>query len=377
MSNYHKADCKVQWFQDDYPGAVMQPNCTCIHTTEGTSWPSYSGGAVAPNYTAHPNMRAKRLDWRAHFPDERSARALENDAGGVETNTLNIVQVELVGTCDPKHRHSWGGAKAGEDYIYWPDAPDWALQEVADFLRDQHKRHGLKLRAPKKFKAYPSSYGANGVRMSQRQWRNFYGVCGHQHVPENVHGDPGDIDIDTILSFAKGNARRKKRTRKPNLPHVNLANVQAAVAGDREAHKSIRRIQRALNSRYKVCLDVNGEYDDMTRAAYKVHQKEIGNPSAYCDGIPGPTDLEDLGHNRFEVTGKTEAKAETTVTEPKKHKKHKAKKPTRIENFTAKYQKDNVLDLDILERAVNHGRHGTVKHVLNDLHDAVARLPKK
>lgn len=205
VSNYHRADRKAQWFEDKYPGAVMDPNCVVLHTTEGTTWPGYSGGAVAPNYTAKPSFAKERLNWRAHFPDERSARALENHAGGVETNTLNVVQVELVGTCDPAHRRTWGSRKAGVDYIYWPDAPDWALRDLGEFLADQHARHGTRLEAPCKFAAYPGSYGTrNGVRMTGREWLNFYGVCGHQHVPENVHGDPGALDIDAVLGFARG-----------------------------------------------------------------------------------------------------------------------------------------------------------------------------
>lgn len=217
MTGYHLADTQAQWFEDDYPGAVMDPNCVVLHTTEGTSWPGYSGGAVAPNYTAQPDMHAKCLRWRQHYPDERSARALENDRGGVETNTLNVVQVELVGTCNPQHRHRWGNLRAGVDYIYWPDAPEWALLDLAHFLVDQHQRHGTKLVTPKPFKAYPGSYGTrNGVRMSQRQWLNFYGICGHQHVPENVHGDPGDLPMDAVLQHAVALAQPgKHKAHKP------------------------------------------------------------------------------------------------------------------------------------------------------------------
>jgi hypothetical protein len=54
------------------------------------------------------------------------------------------------------------------------------------------------------FKAYPGSYGtSNGVRMTGSQWTNFTGHCGHQHVPENLHGDPGAFPIAAILAAAK------------------------------------------------------------------------------------------------------------------------------------------------------------------------------
>ncbi|MBQ1166121.1 hypothetical protein KBZ21_49875, partial [Streptomyces sp. A73] len=71
------------------------------HSTEGTSLPSYGGGGSAPNLTAKPDFKNKRMVWYQHFDFDPSARALVNRAGGVETNTLNVCQVEVVGTCDP------------------------------------------------------------------------------------------------------------------------------------------------------------------------------------------------------------------------------------------------------------------------------------
>ena len=113
-----------------YSGSAMEVNVGVLHTTEGTTLPGYDGGATAPTLTAMPDIKAKKLRWYQHYDIDESARALMNKGGGVETNTANAVQVELVGTCDPKHKASWGKLKAGVDYIYWPDAPDWALAEL-------------------------------------------------------------------------------------------------------------------------------------------------------------------------------------------------------------------------------------------------------
>lgn len=211
MSNYKNADATTQWFQDNYPGATMTLNektmVLCIHTTETTGWPTYSGGASAPTYTGLPPIKLlRRGKWRAHFPDEKSARALQNDSGGVETNTLNVVQLELIGTCDPRNSKSWGGKGvyiAGKDYVYWPNANNRQLKWLARIVADFHKRHGLRLFAPRKFIPYPSSYGQNGVRLTGEQWRKTAGIVGHQHVPENDHGDPGNINIDKVLEFAR------------------------------------------------------------------------------------------------------------------------------------------------------------------------------
>lgn len=241
MSKYARANSTVQWFQDTFPGEPIDPNTVVVHTTEGTSWPGYDDGASAPHYTARPDFARKRLRWRQHFPDEASARALRNEDGGVETNTLNCVQVELVGTCDPKHATKWQGTdrRAGVDYIYWPDAPDWALRELARFLADMHRRHGVKLEAPR-FRAYPDSFGLdNGVRFTFRQWRGFFGVCGHQHVPENTHGDPGNLDMPKVLRMAQSIVAPKPEQPAPldlgnlgpNVTHA-LAYVDKALAGN-------------------------------------------------------------------------------------------------------------------------------------------------
>jgi hypothetical protein len=50
----------------------------------------------------------------------------------------------------------------------------------------------------------PASYGASPARMSFAQWQNFTGWCGHQHVPENDHGDPGSMDFARVIALAKG-----------------------------------------------------------------------------------------------------------------------------------------------------------------------------
>jgi hypothetical protein len=207
MSHFRNAT-KEQWYQDDYPGADMHLThgtmVAALHTTEGMGWPSYRGGSIAPNYTGMPPIGFRRGHWRVHFPDEKSSRALENDPGGVETNTMNVVQFELIGTCDPAHEVSWGKLRAGRDYVYWPKANGRQRRWLARILADMHRRHGLNLHPQVEFKAYPLSYGSdNGVRLTFEQWHKFAGVLGHQHVPENVHGDPGNIAIRSILYWAR------------------------------------------------------------------------------------------------------------------------------------------------------------------------------
>lgn len=207
-ASFPRADAKVQSFASAFRGSPIQPNVVVLHTTEGSSWPSYSGGGSAPHLTAMPDWENKRLIWRQHFPLTMSARALRNDAGGVQTNTVNCVQVELIGTCDPKREGTKG-------WMFWPNAPAWAKDEVADFLAFMHREWALKLQGvpEAKWLPYPKSYGsASGQRLTPAAWSKFYGVCGHQHVPENDHGDPGDIDITGILDLAKSKVAPPKKT---------------------------------------------------------------------------------------------------------------------------------------------------------------------
>jgi hypothetical protein len=187
-------------YQDRYGGDAMEVNVVVLHTTEGRTLPDYNGGADAPNLTAVPDFGAQKLTWHQHFDIDVSSRALVNLAGGVETNTLNVCQVELVGTCDPATHTRWGSAP----HIYWPEAPEWALAEVAKFLAWMHDEHGVPLTGPALWLPYPASYGATTARMTGAAWDAFTGVCGHQHVPENLHGDPGAIDFARLITLAKG-----------------------------------------------------------------------------------------------------------------------------------------------------------------------------
>jgi len=190
---YPLANRTAQNFQDDYPGVLFESiRGVILHTTEGSGWPAYGGGKSAPTLTAKPNYSTKHLEWRHHFPLNRSGRALRNDPGGVLTNTSNVVQVELCGTSD----------KNGPG-MKWFGAPDWALEDLATFLAFMNKEWGVPLVAPHAFLAYPGSYGNSPARMSASEWREFRGVAGHQHVPENSHGDPGALPIGVVLRMAR------------------------------------------------------------------------------------------------------------------------------------------------------------------------------
>lgn len=205
---YPKANATLQYFVKKFPGSTMTPNVVVLHSTEGFDWPSYGGGATAPNMTMKPDFKNKKLLSRQHIPANKSSRALENRPGGVQTNTLNAFQIELTGTCDSRYKKRWGSKVAGVDYIYWPDAPDWALRdlgEVMTWLNKEWPSFPIKDGAPRGWVVYPDSYGLSAKqRMSFAEWNNGRGIVGHQHVPENSHGDPGNMNIKRLIEIIKG-----------------------------------------------------------------------------------------------------------------------------------------------------------------------------
>jgi hypothetical protein len=152
------------------------------HTTETAGFPSYS-----TNYFPHMTVAVVdgRFQARQHIPFNRAARALRNESGGVQTNRTGVKQVEIVTRADIVDEH--GLDPAMED----------GLAEWATWLRAEW---GVPMTCSVTFKSYPSSYGkGNGVRLGFSAWERYAGWCGHQHAPENDHGDPGALDWRRIL----------------------------------------------------------------------------------------------------------------------------------------------------------------------------------
>ncbi|MER5182405.1 peptidoglycan-binding protein [Streptomyces sp. NPDC002896] len=286
---------RANWYQDDFGGDAMEVNVVVLHTTEGRTLPGYGGGSLAPNLTAVPDLGAKKLKWYQHFDIETSSRALVNLRGGVETNTLNVCQVELVGTCDPKTHAKWKAA--GQDHVYWPDAPDWALRGIARFLSWMHEEHGVPLSGPKQWPAYPASYGnAGGQRMTGAQWTAFKGVCGHMHVPENVHGDPGAIDFSRILKYAKAELDLGDDAPEDPTPSTPSKPSVPAFPGrkyfrDGASNKYVLQlgkqlVKRGFGDHYKVGPSRTwGEADRLNVRDFQKSRTELRGDA---DGHPGP-----------------------------------------------------------------------------------------
>lgn len=157
----------------------------CLHSTEGgwdAALSAYRAKGIPPHFTVDPVARRKAQ----HVALNRSSYALENDPGGVETNRSRCVQVEIVG-------HAATMDELTDDQLRW--------------LAEQVMRP---IMAAVPIKAHaPTFYGEDAgftlatetapQRLSFDAWRSFDGWCGHQHVPENAHWDPGHLDVPRIF----------------------------------------------------------------------------------------------------------------------------------------------------------------------------------
>lgn len=200
---YPPADTDVQW----YGGTVRMGGVSklVLHSTEGGSWPDYGGGSYCPTLTYDRRQPAGRR-WRQHTYLDESARALRDpDGTEVQENRDDVVQVEIVGTCD------WQLARQ-HGLLLVTELDDEGLADLGHLARFLADEWGLPLRAPDLWLPYrhPSgsttggSYGASRARMTGPQFDQFRGVLGHQHVSGNDHGDPGDLDVATVLRHAQG-----------------------------------------------------------------------------------------------------------------------------------------------------------------------------
>lgn len=170
-----------------------------LHTTEGKTYAGAKSAYTANNSWPHATCTYERgvfQIWQ-HVPLSKPSRALRNEAGGVQTNRDNVVQLEIVGTADRNKAGTWGAQ-------YVENFPRPYLDGIARWMRFVNLNHGVPNRCAVVFKRYPESYGANGVRLSGSVWDAYSGWLGHQHAPENTHGDPGLIDIAYLLAKAAG-----------------------------------------------------------------------------------------------------------------------------------------------------------------------------
>lgn len=153
-----------------------------LHTTE-----SGLGSSAIAAFKSSGSWPHFLVDYSGHFwqfiDTSLAARALQHPSGTVETNRDHAIQIEVVGFAAKPTEH-----------------PAAQLDALKLIMRWIESTEGVKPTTSVIFKAYPASYGLNnGVRLTSSQWDNYNEWCGHENIPNNDHGDPGAIDINSLL----------------------------------------------------------------------------------------------------------------------------------------------------------------------------------
>lgn len=190
--------------EEFYPGATKDilgdagaytggPAKGVLHTTESLKYAAARSAYISNKSNPHFTVSYENDYFQCwqHCSIKRASRALKNLSGGAETNRDWAIQIEIVGTSDPNK--NWGSS-------YVQNFPLGYLDGIRNLMRWVEQNAGVARYVGVNFKPYPSSYGNNGVRMSGATWDNYSGWCGHQHVPENSHGDPGAINIAYLMA---------------------------------------------------------------------------------------------------------------------------------------------------------------------------------
>ena len=134
--------------------------------TPSTSLPGYYNQSMAPHETILWNPSTKRMTPVTHYYFDQYAKALQNKAGGVETNNDEVLQWELAG-------YLGRGTPKGQFDIL--EAPNVYWEQLADII-------GPVVISWKIANKFSRSFGSGiteknqARRMSFSEWDNFSGI---------------------------------------------------------------------------------------------------------------------------------------------------------------------------------------------------------
>ncbi len=154
-----------------------------IHTIEAPAETLYSYNPSSYyGHSAWPHATIDSAGIHQHLPIDVAARALYNAAGGVETNNANAIQCEVMGQA-----------------AHIDELPDETWHNLVEWL----SWCAIQTRTPVHFADFVAGgYGENAAqRFGPQEWLDFAGICGHQHVPENDHWDPGALDTTKLAAL--------------------------------------------------------------------------------------------------------------------------------------------------------------------------------
>ena len=163
-----------------------------FHTTEGYGLPAYKGDS--PHFTL--SLKTGKL-WQ-HVPVDRASSALVHPPE-VETNHAHAIQVELTDAF-AKDSQNWTPAQ---------------YAHIASLARWIERNAGVARKCSVAF----GGQGSLPPRLSPQAWIAYSGHLGHQHVPGNLHWDPGAFRIGLVLGDPS-------MERKRHIWAVHLARVR-------------------------------------------------------------------------------------------------------------------------------------------------------
>ena len=150
------------------------PNKVVWHKTQGSTaagaFGVYASMLAAPHFTTDGSRIYQHID------TNRSAYALRNVSGGVETNRDGAIQIEVVGFSGTDNLAAVKNAKKVKDWI--------------------EKTHGIPSRWPGG--RPPREYVSHSGFRSVANWSQS-GNFGHSQVPENHHWDPAWTDAEWAI----------------------------------------------------------------------------------------------------------------------------------------------------------------------------------
>jgi hypothetical protein len=270
------------------------PTKIVLHSTEtGLGIPGYQGGSVAPHETWVWQPKEGRFAKYQHVSHARSAMAMKNLSGGVQTNRDGAHQVEIAGSCDRGFAAKYG-------YPYLPGMGDDFLTALGKEVRQLAADVDCKLEAIRDWVDYPKSYGRGPSRMTLSEWDNFAGICGHQHAAENDHGDPGSLNVARALELSGAvvvvdkptpvkpggdNVIHKLITPRFPLPDGHYFGPKSGPVKSHSGYygaddRAALRMWQAQCRRQGWQIDVDGLYGDQCAHVARALQERLGMPKS-------------------------------------------------------------------------------------------------
>ena len=169
-------------FPTDMPnGKGKGPNKITLHSTEGSNGGGGSGlqffmsSGVPPHFTI--DMHEKKV--YQHFPIYKTSAAVKDH------DSTAGVQIEIIGYSDAALAESRGQSK----WILATGFEDSEIDYLAQLLIGIGSATGIPMESTVDW-----SGGSNPVRMTDaNQFKEYKGILGHRHVPDNDHWDPDGL----------------------------------------------------------------------------------------------------------------------------------------------------------------------------------------